>query len=283
MMRDMLHDLLTVVLARLIPDGAAVQVGAGVPLCLAAATLAKATHAPAATLFPFGLSGVESRFPFRLTLRALEAGAYATGIAHHPMTILGRTEGEGAFEPLAPAQIDRMGNINTVAIGGYPSPRLRLPGVAGVDVLGTMDAPMILYTTRHSPRVLVDHVDLVMACGRERRRQLGGSAAGGPAILVTNLAIFEADAEAGWRAQSLHPGVRWADVRAATGFPLPERGPEHETEPPTGEQLALLRQRIDPFGLRRLEFLSARERRDELRAIMQQERGWLRAQGLFTC
>jgi acyl CoA:acetate/3-ketoacid CoA transferase beta subunit len=278
-----IDELMTVVLARLIPDRAVVQVGAGVPLCLVAAALAKATHAPAATFLPFGISGLESRRPFMVTLRALEAGAYASCFPHDPMGILTRTEGEGAMEPVAPAQIDRRGNINTVALGPNSRPQVRLPGIAGVDLLGTMKTPMILYTTRHSPRVLVDKVDLVMAPGRWGRRQLGVTDNGGPRLLVTNLAVFGDDPAVGWRATSVHPGVSWEEVRSATGFPLPEHGPGRTTELPTDEELRLVREKIDPFGLRKLEFLPARERRDELRRIIREERVWLAQRGIGIC
>jgi len=275
-------ELMTVVLARLIPDHAPVQVGAGVPLCLAAACLAKLTHAPDITFFPFGLSGIESRAAFMLTLRALEAGAYGACVPHDPMTILTRTEATGAVEPLAPAQVDADGNINTIAIGGYPRPLIRLPGLGGVDLIGTMPAPMILYTTRHSPRVLVSAVDLVMSPGRCRRRQLGIEG-NGPSVLVTNLAVFEADPDGRWRARSVHPGVRWEEVRAATGFPLPPTGPAAETELPTAYELSALREKVDPFGIRRLEFVPARDRGNELRRIMARERAWLIETGLLGC
>lgn len=282
-MQVTIDELMTAVLARLIPDQTVIQVGAGVPLCLVAAALAKATHAPRATLLPFGISGVESRRPFMVTLRALEAGAYASWFPHDAMGILARTEGKGACEPVAPAQIDRRGNINTVALGGYPRPRVRLPGIAGVDLLGTMPSSMVLYTTRHSPRVLVDQVDLVMAPGRSERRRLGVTDAGGPALLVTNLAVFEDDPAVGWRATSVHPGVSWDEVCSSTGFPLPDCGPGRATELPNDEELRLIREQIDPFGLRRLEFLSAQERREELRRIIREERAWLARQGIGTC
>ena len=44
-----------------------------------------------------------------------------------------------------------------------------------------------------------------------------------------------------------------------------------ETEPPTEHELHLLREQIDPLGIRRLELLGGARRRQALRHILQQE------------
>ena len=60
-------------------------------------------------------------------------------------------------------------------------------------------------------------------------------------------------------------------IQAHTGFPLeisPQVGP---TPLPTDEDLRILRDEIDPMGIRRLELLSGTERRQLIHAILEQE------------
>jgi glutaconate CoA-transferase subunit B len=263
-------EVMVAALAAAITNESVVYVGASVPLVMAAASLAKATHAPDATIFPF--AGIEMRRSLMLTLRSMESAVLSCSLPHEIGEILNRTEGYGVFEPLAPAQIDREGNGNTLVIGPYDEPVIRLPGFAGADGIGSMPGSAIYYTTRHTPQVLVDRVDIRMTSGprvREQRPQ-----ALGPGRLVTNLAIFDWE-ETGWRAASLHPGVSWQEVVTRTGFDLPEKGPSEITSAPSAEILDLLRRRIDPFNLRRLEFVGARERAAVIRDVMEAERRWL--------
>jgi hypothetical protein len=74
------------------------------------------------------------------------------------------------------------------------------------------------------------------------------------------------------RLRSLHPGVPLSRVQAKTGFQLIVPPSVPETEPPSPAELRLLREQIDPLGVRQLETLSGAARRDRLRAILQAER-----------
>ena len=51
----------------------------------------------------------------------------------------------------------------------------------------------------------------------------------------------------------MHPGVSVDEVLAATGFPLVVPPGVPPTRTPTGAELALLRDRLDPEGLREKE------------------------------
>ncbi|GIU93483.1 MAG: hypothetical protein KatS3mg011_2389 [Acidimicrobiia bacterium] len=57
------------------------------------------------------------------------------------------------------------------------------------------------------------------------------------------------------RLASVHPGITVEQVQEATGFELlvPASGVP-ETPPPTEEQVRLLREVIDPDGMRKREF-----------------------------
>jgi glutaconate CoA-transferase subunit A len=60
---------------------------------------------------------------------------------------------------------------------------------------------------------------------------------------------------------------------AKTGFELILPDEITETEPPSETELRLLRQQIDPLGVRALETLSGARRRQKLREILAREAG----------
>ena len=73
------------------------------------------------------------------------------------------------------------------------------------------------------------------------------------------------------RLLTLHPGVTIERLKAKTGFELiiPDR--IRETEVPTPRERNLLREKIDPLGVRILETLSGARRRQKLREILDRE------------
>jgi hypothetical protein len=78
-------------------------------------------------------------------------------------------------------------------------------------------------------------------------------------VVVSNLGAFDfrtPDHE--MRVRSLHPGVALDEVLEATGFELvvPEDGPIPVTRAPTLEELSLIREVLDPEGLRYKELPS---------------------------
>ena len=62
-----------------------------------------------------------------------------------------------------------------------------------------------------------------------------------------------------------------AYIQAHTGFPLDVDEKVHQTPLPTLDELRLLRQEIDPLGIRKLEALSGAERRQLLHQIIASE------------
>lgn len=147
------------------------------------------------------------------------------------------------------AQIDRYGNLNSVAIGDYSKPNVRLVGaIAQPD--HAANARRTLISIPHARRTFVEKVDYRSAMGYGdgpgHREQLG-LIGGGPAKVFTDLAVldFEPDTKQ-MRVVSLHPGVTRAYVEQETGFPLlwPDSVPE--TQVPTGQELDWIRNEIDP-------------------------------------
>ena len=144
------------------------------------------------------------------------------------------------------AQIDRFGNQNISCIGDWKRPKAQLLGVRGAPG-NTVNHPVSYWIPRHSPRVFVEHVDMVCGVGYDR-------GAHELRLVVTNLAVLDfGGPEHVMRLRSVHPGVEVADVVNATGFPLavPEQVPV--TRAPTAAELDLIRTRLDPAGAREKE------------------------------
>jgi glutaconate CoA-transferase subunit B len=69
-------------------------------------------------------------------------------------------------------------------------------------------------------------------------------------LIVTNLCVMDfGGPEHAIQVASLHPGVTFEEVQAATGFPLLKSPSIKTTEGPTDEQLAIIR-RLDPHNIR---------------------------------
>jgi acyl CoA:acetate/3-ketoacid CoA transferase beta subunit len=120
----------------------------------------------------------------------------------------------------------------------------------------TVNHPVSYWVPRHSRRVFVERVDMVSGVGCDRAGALGPRAARFHElrVVVTNLAVLDFRApDHAMRLRSVHPGTTAGDVTAATGFPLAVPGDVPATRLPTPEELALIRGRLDPAGLRERE------------------------------
>jgi acyl CoA:acetate/3-ketoacid CoA transferase beta subunit len=150
------------------------------------------------------------------------------------------------------AQLDRSGNQNISCIGDWARPRVQLLGVRGAPG-NTINHPVSYWVPRHSRRVFVERVDMVSGIGYDRAADLGPRAARFHElrVVVTNLAVLDFQTtDHGMRLRSVHPGVAAGDVTAATGFPLAVPDEVPTTRLPTAQELALIRGRLDPAGLR---------------------------------
>ncbi|MEU2391663.1 CoA-transferase [Streptomyces sp. NPDC007369] len=151
------------------------------------------------------------------------------------------------------SQLDRFGNQNISCIGDWERPARQLLGVRGAPV-NTLNNPVSYWVPRHSPRVFVERVDMVSGVGHDRAAAAGVTRFHRILRVVSDLGVFDfATPDRSMRLASLHPGVTVGEVRAATGFALavPEEVPY--TRGPTGEELRLIREVLDPAGLRERE------------------------------
>jgi acyl CoA:acetate/3-ketoacid CoA transferase beta subunit len=150
------------------------------------------------------------------------------------------------------SQLDRYGNQNISCIGDWARPTRQLLGVRGTPV-NTINNPTSYWVPRHSRRVFVTAVDMVCGVGYDRAGAAGPSATRFHELrrVVTDLAVLDFDTpDRSMRIASVHPGVTAEQVQGATGFPLvvPDHVPY--TREPTAEELRLIRDVLDPGGLR---------------------------------
>jgi acyl CoA:acetate/3-ketoacid CoA transferase beta subunit len=151
---------------------------------------------------------------------------------------------------MGPAQLSRYGDANISAIGPHARPTAQLLGVRGAPG-NTANHATSYWVARHSPRVFVEDVDMVSGVGTRR----------GAALrfhdlrrVVTNLAVLDfGGPERALRLVSTHPGVTVDDVAAATGFKLAVNNDVTTTRQPTGEELRLIREVLDPGNARARE------------------------------
>jgi acyl CoA:acetate/3-ketoacid CoA transferase beta subunit len=148
-------------------------------------------------------------------------------------------------------QIDRYGNQNISAIGDHARPRKQLLGVRGAPG-NTINHRTSYWVPRHSTRVFVESVDVVSGVGYDNAAKTGPSAEKYHDVhrVVSNLGVFDfGTPDHSMRVVSLHPGVTREEVEAATAFALDFGGAGTSREP-TDEELRLIREVLDPKGVR---------------------------------
>ena len=176
---------------------------------------------------------------------------------------------------MAAAQVDRRGRVNTIALRKRDGGFIRLPGQGGMADVANMHRDYLLYITRHSVQSVVDEVEIASSARGlliEAERAPHGYRTG-RALVITDLCVFELDPSTRELVVlEIMPGVTRDQVRDATGFAVKFDADCRETALPSSETLAILRGQIDPLGLRRLEFVSARERGELIAEILAADR-----------
>ena len=242
-------ELLAVMGSRQLSDDTTVFAGVGVPLL--AAALAQQRHAPRLTMvIEGGIIGPQIR-PGRLPVSTNEMRA-----AHRAQMLPGITDtflfaqrGFLDYGFMGGAQIDQYGNINTSVVGtDYWKPKVRLPGTGGANDIASLCREVIILTA-HEKRRFVPRVDFVTSpgwLGGSDARRRAGLLFGGVSRVVTTLGVFGFEpATRRMRIEATHPGVTTEQIRANTGFPLGEAERVTVTEPPSDDELSMLRA-LDP-------------------------------------
>ena len=243
-------ELLAVMSARLLCDGQVVFAGVGIPLL--AATLAQRLHAPGLTiLFEGGTIGAyvePGQLPPSTNEQRCTRRANMVLGSTDVLLLLQRGYVDVGF--MGGAQIDQYGNLNSSFIGSPDRPTTRLPGTGGGNDIASLT--QMIVAMKHEKRRFVERVDFVtspgfLAGGASRRD--AGLIAGGMFRVVTDLGLLGFDEQSKRMILlALHPGVTAAEVQANTGFELLPTADLPVSEPPSENELAVLRH-LDPDRL----------------------------------
>jgi glutaconate CoA-transferase subunit B len=237
-------EMMTVAAARQLHNGTVCFVGIGLPST--AANLARFTHAPDVVLiYESGTLGAK---PDRLPLSigdGMLADTADTVVSVPEVFNYWLQPGRIDVGFLSAAQIDRYANINTTVIGNdYRHPTVRLPGAGGAPEIAASCREGVV-VIRQTLRTFVDRVDFVTSVGFGHGpgdRQRLGLRGAGPRVVITNLGVLTPHPETcELTLASVHPGATAEQAQAATGWPLAVSPDLSTTEPPTAEELAVLR------------------------------------------
>lgn len=260
-------EWICVCISRQVTDGEVLAQGINTPLVMAGYILAKLTHAPNVQFASAIAQGIcQTWHPLSLTYQEdfwLRESLMNVGFATATSDLLPAYAPKEFFRP---AQVDSHGNFNNIALGNYMRPTLRLPGVGGIPDVTVYSEHVYLYVPRHSRVTFVQRVDFVSGLGHGHQRRRGE----GARYLVSDLGEFDWH-DGHMRLIRHRPDVSIDRIIAKTGFVLQIAPDVHPITPPTGDELRLLREVIDPLSIRKLETLSGAERKALLRRIIETE------------
>ncbi len=271
-----IDEMMTVLMARQVRNDDVMIVGVATPMVWAAFTLAKVTHAPDAIYhYIMGNTFVqEARQVSLLYLEMNTARTYRFQDSVECTLESLPSDKLTTIEFFRPAQIDQYGNSNNICIGDWTKPKIRLPGAAGIlDFSMFYARGSFLYTPRHDIRTFVptEKLDFISGVGfPDGNPSICGGA--GPQCVITNLAYLDFDEiTKKMRLTSNHPGIDVESIKESTGFDLIISKNIKETKPPLIREIKLLREKVDPLSIRKLEVLAGKEREELLNEIVKKE------------
>ncbi len=270
-------ELMTIRIARMLDNESFASAGAVSPLANVAFRLAKATHAPALYIGTFSCGHVDVQAG-TMTLSLLEAMDSGSAVSHNGGDDTYSTyyqAGIVTHEIIGAAQIDARGRTNNLELTKPSGGKLRLPGQGGMSDVANMHRDYVVYVPRHGKASLVESVEMVSSArgviSAAEREQAGYRP--GDIYLVTNLCVFRYDEAVGQLVVvETMPGVSRDTIVAETGFKVLFADDCKEMAAPSAEELRVLRDEIDPLGIRRLEFVGARDRGALLDEILERDR-----------
>jgi glutaconate CoA-transferase, subunit B len=237
--------------SRELKDGQNVVVGIGLPQV--AALLAKYTHAP--NLCLINEQGIIDPSPVDPAVgmadpRMWYKATYFTSFIGTLGSILHRGKVDIGF--LGALEIDQYGNLNSTLAATSNHSFRHFTGSGGGNDIASL-AGNIIVIMRHDKRKLPAAVQYNTSPGfisEGNLRKEYGLKGGGPRKIITDKAVMGFEESSGrMKLHSIHPGVKIEDVIANTGFPLLREQKTPRTNPPTSEELELLKKVIDPTGL----------------------------------
>jgi glutaconate CoA-transferase subunit B len=238
--------------SRILEDRKVVVCGTGIPML--AALLAQKTHAPNIVII-FEAGGIGPQPP-TLPISVGDSRTFYKAILAGSMddAMSALQTGYVDYGFLGVGQIDKYGNINATCIGSHDKMKVSFPGSGGANDIGSLVWKTIIVTGQHDKRRFVDKLDFCTTPGYLNgpgARETAGLPAGtGPYRVISNLAVMGFDRETKeMTLLSTHPGVSPEQVVENTGFELSVPDNVGVTEPPTKEDVRILRDEIDPAGI----------------------------------
>jgi glutaconate CoA-transferase subunit A len=275
-----IDELMAASLSREYDNSSICSVGSVSPLAMVSYLLAKKTHAPQLTIIALNGGFIDIDYhPMSLTLaEPLEfhsaKACWGADETYHWYYQQGRI----THEVITVAQVDVHGRTNNAWINSKGKV-LRLPGQGGMADVANLHKNFILYLTRHSPERFIEAVEFCTASRgvlTDAERMQAGLQPG-KVRLISDLGMFELDpTEKRFRLVSIHPGVALEVIRDKTGGDFLIDEPLPRTEPPSEDELRLIREEVDPFGIRRLEFVPSRDRMEVIQRILDSEAALVR-------
>lgn len=243
-------ELMICIASRLLKDGSTVGVGTGGPC--AAAMLAQKTQSPDLFVI-FEAGGLAPLLP-SMPISVGDSRTFHEGLMATSMSDVFETCQRGMVDYafLGGAQIDMYGNMNSTVIGAYETPKVRFPGSGGANDFASFCWKTIVMTPHNNKR-FVEKVDFLTTpgylTGTGAREAAGLPAGSGPYKIITDLAVMGFEKEScRMQVESLHADVTFEQVQENTGFELLLSPEVSNTEPPTEEELKILREQVDPQG-----------------------------------
>jgi glutaconate CoA-transferase subunit B len=135
-------------------------------------------------------------------------------------------------------------------IGDYATPAVRLPGSGGACEIA-LHAHRILLLAEQNPKAFPERLDFRTSPGHLEggdARSRAGLPGNGPHGVITDLGRYRFE-QGEMVLAALHPGVSLEQARAGLGWEPRVADDLTTTEPPTAEELRLLREVLDPERL----------------------------------
>ena len=241
-------ELMITIAARNLEDGAVVVVGTGVPC--AAAMLAQKIRSPNLTIL-FEAGGVAPRLP-AMPISVGDSRTTHKGIKATTMAEIMEMCQAGLVDYcfLGGAQIDRYGNLNSTVIGDYYRPKTRFPGSGGANDLASLTWRTLVVCPQ-SPRRFTDQIDFVTTpgylTGGNAREEAGLPKGTGPYRVITDIGVYGYnETTRAMELRKLNPGRIVEDVNENSGFEILIPEEYGMVDPPTEEELRILREEVDP-------------------------------------
>ncbi len=233
--------------ARELQDHQVVAVGLGLPVV--ASFLAKQTHAPNMTIL-FEL-GVIDPLPVDCGMGLADPRVwYGASALSSFVDILGSILHTGRVDVgfLGGLEVDRYGNLNTTLLGDRRGKFRHMVGSGGANDIASC-ARRTIIIMRHEARKLRQAISFITSpgyvSGGASRAEAGLK--GGPSRVITDKAIFGFEPVSKcMQLLTIHPGNTQEDVLDTMGFEPVIDGQVPFTDPPTAEELHLIREVIDP-------------------------------------